>query len=170
MPGATLIHAHCLPGDPRAWRLLWRKPVDPAWVPRGAHGDVHEVRAPQGSGSPRPGESQGSGGPSACKHARPSCSPANKQRRELAQSCNRPPKPSWGRRVSMHPHASWTPIYGATQGVSARLPPGCWAGPLLRPAHALRPCGQGQLGLGGGHASHAGVHTPALLCYTVIKE
>ena len=92
-------------------------------VPRGAHGDVHEVRVPHGLWPPPgPERARTAVGPL------PANTPGLRAAQETGkggswQSCSPPLKLSWGRRVSMHLHVSWIPIHGATQRGISQAPP-----------------------------------------------
>lgn len=158
MPGATLIHTHCLPGDPGAQALLWRKPYGPSMGPLRARGDVHESRAP-GPLAPQAGEP---GQRWALRlQSTPGLVQLSKQAKEGAGPELQPAaKPSWGRRVSMHLHTSLDSRYGATQGVSARLPQGAGQVPSwgLLSTPAVWP---GSARPGWGACVPCRVHTPA---------
>lgn len=160
LAGAPLTQAHCLPGEPGAWRLPWRRPVDPALGSlKGRMGMCTRSGFPRPSGSPRPGKSQGGSWPSARTHTRPLRSPGNRQWRELAelQSAAETLLGAWGLHASPRLLNAHSRCYSA--GSQPGFPQGAGARPL--------PCGQGQLGLGGGRVSHAGVHTqcpPLLHC------
>ena len=125
---------------------------------------------PMASGPLRPGESQDSGGPSACKHTRPSCSPGNRKRRELAELQSAAETLLGARGL----HASARLLDSHSRCYSEGSQPGSPQGAGQVPSqglhtHSDRVARVSSAWVGGMYPMQ-GSTCPALLCYTVIKE